>query len=68
MVSIAMVVARRCSVVALAEAGSNRRAAAESRATPATASRSRPPLDPGPSEIASARAEMPTVQIASSTA
>jgi hypothetical protein len=65
---MAMVVARRCSVVARAEAGSNRIAAAPSRATPATASKTRPPLEPGPKLIASASEVMPTRLIASSTA
>jgi hypothetical protein len=65
---MAMVVASRCSVVARAEAGSNRIAAASSRAAPATATKTRPPLEPGPKLIASASEVMPTRLIASSTA
>jgi hypothetical protein len=65
---MAIVVARRCSVVARAEAGSNRMAAARSRTAPAMASKARPPVEPGPSAIASAIEEMPTRQIPSSTA
>lgn len=68
MVSMAMVVARRCSVVARTESGSNRMAAARSRAAPAMASRARPPVEPGPSAIAIASEEIPTRQIASPTA
>jgi hypothetical protein len=67
MVSMAIVVATRCSVVARAEAGSNRMAAARSRAAPAMASKARPPVERGPSVIASASEEIPTRQIATST-
>jgi hypothetical protein len=68
MASMATVVARRCSAVARAEAGSNRMAAARSRAAPAMASKARPPVEPGPSVIASASEEIPTRPIANSTA
>jgi hypothetical protein len=63
-----MVVARRCSAVADADAGSSRIAAATSRPAPAITSKARPPADPGPSAIASPTRANPTTTIANSTA
>jgi hypothetical protein len=62
------VVAIRCSVVAEAEAGSSRIAAATSSPAPATASNARPSRDPGSKATASASNATPTTEIASSTA
>lgn len=65
---MAIVVATRCSVVAVADAGSSRIAAATRRPAPATKSKLRPTRDPGPNPIDSANNAMPTIDIASTTA
>lgn len=66
---MAIVVATRCSVVAVADAGSSRIAAAATRRpAPATKSKLRPTRDPGPNPIDSANNAMPTIDIASTTA
>jgi hypothetical protein len=65
---MATVVANRCDVVAEADVGSSRIAAATSSAAPATISKARPIPDRGHIPTASASKATATNEIASSTA